>query len=417
MAKTTHIIGAGMAGLAAAVALAREGYAPIVYEAGPQAGGRCRSYHDKELDARIDNGNHLLLSGNPHVMRYLETIGALDTLEGPDEAIFPFVDLGTGERWTLRPSPGKLPWWLLDKSRRVPGTRAGDYLEPLKLAFAKPDATVAGTLDTKSTLYRRLWDPLSISALNTQSFEASANLFWTIIRETLGAGGKACVPLVPRIGLSESLIDPAIAYIESKGGSVRLHARVARLGFHDHDFVGAIEIAGGEIIELQSDTPVVLAVPAPVATTLLPGIDVPTQHRAIINLHYRIDLPARTPSFIGIVGGMAEWAFIKPGILSVTISAADHLSELPAESLAKTVWAELCQVYDLNQAMPKFRLVKEKRATFAATPGQLVHRPCAKTSFENMVLAGDWTDTGLPSTIEGAVKSGHTAAGLVLKNT
>ncbi len=416
MHKKAHIIGGGMSGLAAAVALAKKGYAPIVYESGPQAGGRCRSYHDKELDALIDNGNHLLLSGNPHVMRYLDTVGAIDTLEGPDAPLFPFIDLATGRRWDLRPSRGKLPWWLLDKNRRVPETRIRDYFEPIKLAFAKPDATVAQVLNPRSILYRRLWDPLSVSALNTQSAEASARLFWTIIHETLGAGGKACVPLVPKLGLSESLVDPAISYIDSKGGCVKLHSRIAKLSF-DQKTVSGIEIAGGQAIAIDAKTPVVLAVPAPVAAALLPGIDHPTQHRSIVNLHYRVDLPPRMPPFIGIVGGTAEWAFVKPGILSVTISAADHLADTPAESLAEMVWNELGHIYDLPLVLPKYRVVKEKRATFAATPDQLQHRPGALTNWKNLFLAGDWTDTGLPSTIEGSVKSGHTAAGLVLKNT
>ena len=359
MKGLVHIIGAGMSGLAAAVALARRGYTPIVYEGGPQAGGRCRSYHDKELDARIDNGNHLLLSGNPHVMRYLETIGALDTLEGPADPIFPFIDLATDQRWDLRPSRGKFPWWLFDKKRRVPGTKIVDYFEPLKLAFARRDATVAGTLDPGSILYRRLWDPLSISALNTQSDEASARLFWAIFRQTLGAGGKACLPLVPRLGLSESLVDPAIAYIEAAGGRVHLHSRIAQITVQDSHARG-LEIAGGETILLPRDTPVVLAVPAPVAQSLAPGIGGPTEHRAIINLHYKADLPPRMPPFIGIIGGTAEWAFVKPGILSVTISAADHLADLPAESLAESVWGDLRHIYALPEIMPKYRLVKEK---------------------------------------------------------
>ncbi len=416
MSKPVYIIGAGMAGLAAAVALARKGYAPQVYEAGPQAGGRCRSYYDKELDAKIDNGNHLLLSGNPHVMRYLSTVGARDTLVGPKQPLFPFIDLTTGERWELTPSRGKLPLWLFDARRRVPGTKARDYFEPLRLARARPEATVAETLDTSSVLYRRLWDPLCISALNTRSSEGSARLFWTIIRETLGAGGAACVPLVPKEGLSESLVVPAISYIERQGGQMHLQSRISRIVFHG-SAARAIEVSGGEIIPIAPGIPIVLAVTAPVAAMLLPGLTAPTEHRSIVNLHYKVDLPPRIPPFIGIVGGTAEWVFIKPGILSVTISAADHLADMSTESLGQMVWNDLSRIYDLPEQRPKLRIVKEKRATFAATPDQLKLRPNGKTRWENLFLAGDWTDTGLPSTIEGSVKSGHEAARLVIKNT
>ncbi len=123
--------------LSAAVRLAGEGRRVVLYEAARQAGGRCRSYHDPALGLTIDNGNHLLLSGNAAALDYLKRIGApADALEGPAQAEFPFADLATGERWTLRPNDGRLPWWILDARRRVPGSRARDYFAPLGI-FAR----------------------------------------------------------------------------------------------------------------------------------------------------------------------------------------------------------------------------------------------------------------------------------------
>src|SRR4051794_40196261 len=143
MAGVVHVAGAGLAGLAAAVRLADEGRRVVVHEAAPQAGGRCRSYHDPALDLTIDNGNHLLLSGNWAARDYLERIGApADALEGPEHAAFPFADLTTGERWTLRPNDGRLPWWVLDPRRRVPESRARDYVAPLGLLRAPAGARV-----------------------------------------------------------------------------------------------------------------------------------------------------------------------------------------------------------------------------------------------------------------------------------
>src|SRR6185437_12897324 len=122
-------------------------------ESAEHAGGRCRSYFDAELGIRIDNGNHLLLSGNRSAQTYLRLTGALATFTPPGEAAIPFVDLMGGQRWTLWPNRGRLPWWVLSRHRRVPGSRARDYLMALRLRDAPPDATVADTLDAGSMLY------------------------------------------------------------------------------------------------------------------------------------------------------------------------------------------------------------------------------------------------------------------------
>ena len=134
MPDTVHIVRAGMAGLAAAVALVREGRAAMVHEASGQAGGRCRSFVDAKLVCSIDNGNHLLLSGNASAMRYLRDTGSEGRLVGPARACFPFLDLRTGQRWRLQPSRGVVPWWILDPRRRVPDTRARDYFSAVRLA-------------------------------------------------------------------------------------------------------------------------------------------------------------------------------------------------------------------------------------------------------------------------------------------
>src|SRR6516165_9026144 len=160
-AGQAHVVGAGLAGLAAATALADAGRPVRLYEASGHAGGRCRSYFDAELGCRIDNGNHLLLAGNRAARDYLDRIGADATLDGPLDAVFSFVDASTGERWALRPNRGGLPWWIGSAARRVPGTRTADYLAALSLRWAAPAATVAEVLDVHRPLFRRLWEPLA----------------------------------------------------------------------------------------------------------------------------------------------------------------------------------------------------------------------------------------------------------------
>jgi hydroxysqualene dehydroxylase len=144
---------------------------------------------------------------------------------------------------------------------------------------------------------------------------------------------------------------------------------------------------------------------------LVPELQVPMESRAIINAHFRTDLPGPPYRYLGIINGTAEWIFLKPGIISTTTSAADRLIDAPAEDLARILWRDIAQAYRLNDEVPTvWRVVKEKRATFAATPSQLLRRPGPATRWRNLTLAGDWTDTGWPATIEGAIRSGFAAA-------
>ncbi len=407
-----HIIGAGLAGLSSAIRLTQDGHRVILHEAGPAAGGRCRSYFDKALGRRIDNGNHLLLSGNHAAMGYLETIGARDLLAGPRVAIFPFMDVNSGECWTVAPGAGRVPWWVLRRNTRVPGTTLLEYTQLLSLHAASANATVAQALDRCSALYRRLLEPLAVAALNTPPDAALARLFGAVVRETLMKGGRACMPLYPKVGLSETFIDPAMAWLGARGARLHTGRRVTALSLAEGRVVafdtteGPIQVATGEAV--------VLAVSAPVAQDLLPRQMVPDAFEAIVNVHFLIDAqPAGdvgVAGFLGLIGGTAEWIFIKPGIVSITISAANRLVDRTADDLAAAIWPEVRMALGLQGPMPKRRVVKERRATIAATAAQEARRPPARTPIVNLVLAGDWTATGLPGTIEGAVRSGHTAA-------
>ncbi|MDQ0391965.1 hydroxysqualene dehydroxylase HpnE [Labrys monachus] len=408
---TVHVVGAGLAGLSAATRLADRGWTVRLYEAAPQAGGRCRSYVDQALGTTIDNGNHLLLSGNQAALAFLDLVGARGQLVGPEHASFDFVDLRSGERWRLQPSAGRIPWWIFSKARRVPGSRPLDYLALLRLRFARHGATIGEAMACSGPLYERLWHPLLLAALNTEPPAASASLADAVIRNTLERGGAACRPLVARAGLSATFVDPALAFLDRHGAAVRFGsrlrsiafagARVERLEFAE----GAVDVAAGE--------QVVLAVPAPVAAQLLPGIETPVEHRAIVNGHFRIDVLPGAPPMIGVVGGEAEWVFTYPGRISTTTSGADRLIDQPREALAEILWRDAAAALGLHGPLPPWQIVKERRATFAALPREEARRPPAATRWTNLALAGDYTATGLPATIEGAVRSGVAAADVV----
>jgi squalene-associated FAD-dependent desaturase len=384
-----HVVGAGLAGLAAACILVESGREVVLHDAAKAAGGRARSYKDKTLNAVIDNGNHLLLSGNTAAMVYLRRIGSAQSLIGPAQAIFPFANSATGARWTIRLNDGRTPWWIFDRNRRVPGTKFLDYLPLLKLRKAGADDLVAPLLGGGREVYKNFLEPVAIAALNTMPEEASAAPLRAVFAETVERGGLSCIPRYPAVGLSETFIDPALDWLRERGVQIRLGRRVT---------------------SIDPTVPTVLAVPPWVAAKFLPDLPVPDAFESICNLHFKYRLDPGEAGFWGLVGGMAEWVFAKGEILSVTVSAANRYAEMDPDEIATKIWGELALVFGLPETMPVHRLVWEKRATFSCAPAQLAKRPPARTANPNLVIAGDWTDTGLPASIEGAIRSGNAAA-------
>jgi hydroxysqualene dehydroxylase len=412
MTGTVHIIGAGLGGLSAAVRLAPLGRRRVViHEATAFAGGRCRSYHDAAIGMTIDNGNHLLLSGNGAALAYLRDIGAEQRLIGPQRAEFFFADLKSGARWTLKFNDGRLPFWIFDRNSRVPGTRPLEYLSLARLLWARERQTVGEVIPCKGVLYERLVEPLILAALNIDPPDGSARLAAAIIRETLAVGGRACRPLIAREGLGPTLVEPALAFLKQHGVTLRLERQLRALSFAG----GRVETLdfGAETIALGADDAVILAVPPYAAAMLVRGLEVPNEFRAIVNAHFRIAPPADLPPILGVLNATTQWLFSFPGRVSVTISAGDRLIDTPREELAAAIWNEVARVAGLPAALPPWQIVRERRATFAATPAQDLKRPRAATNLPNLFLAGDWTDTGLPATIEGAIRSGNRAAQMI----
>lgn len=402
------VVGAGLAGLAAAASSAEAGLEVVVYEAAGHAGGRCRSYHDATLDCVIDNGNHLVLSGNPAVQSFLDLTGAGDVLAGPKTAEFSFVDLASGDAWHMRPNNGPLPWWIFASERRVPGTAAFDYAKLGTLLAAGPNAAIEDLIPCEGPLWERMLRPVLLAVLNTEPEKGSAKLAANVLKETMAKGGKAYRPRIAHPNLGAAFIEPAMKFLAEKRALVHFGQRLRRIVF-DGDKVIALEFPENTV-PVDDATRVVLAVPSWVAENLVPELVVPNAYCGIVNAHFKLAPPPEAPAMLGVIGGTAEWIFTFPDRISVTISAADWLAHREREDLARTIWADICKALHIEAALPVWQIVREKRATFAATPEQNALRPAAKTQWKNLVLAGDWTDTGLPATIEGALRSGFKAA-------
>jgi len=409
-----HIVGAGLAGLSTALHLAQATRNIAIYESASQAGGRCRSYFDRELGCRIDNGNHLVLSGNVIMRDYLMLAGAEETLAGPNDARFNFMDVRDGAQWTMAIGNGVIPWWLFSAKSRVPGTKIGDYLSVLRVMRAKPGETVAALTQHTGALYEKFWAPLCLAVLNTAPELGSAQLLGNVLSQSFAMGGRACRPLFPRHGMSETFVDPCLAKLQGVGITPHFGRRLQQIEFAEGR--ASVLHFGNMVIPLAPQDWVVLAVPAWVAQDLLPDLIAPNDFSSIINAHFRVDVPRKHPSFTGIIGGVAEWVFTRPGIASVTVSAAERYAAWSGTQLVTSIWQDVARTFALDPAtIPPHRMVKEKRATFAATPAQAARRPKARTNWQNVLLAGDWTQNELPSTIEGSIRTGLRAAQMITR--
>jgi hypothetical protein len=301
---------------------------------------------------------------------------------------------------------------MFDPRRRAPGTRASDYLSLVRLLWPAPGKTLGEIMACNGPVYERVMQPFLLAALNIDPREGASDLARAVVLETIAAGGHACRPYLAPQGLSVAFVEPALEFLRRHGGTVMFAHQLRRLVLSDGrvrglDFGDSTTVVG-------ADDAVVLAVPPYAAGALVPGLRTPDEYRAIINAHFRLPPPAIAP-MIGVLHGVAEWIFAFDDRISATISDAGRLLELPRDQIAQMIWQDVQRVADISTALPPWQLVRERRATFAATPAQNAKRPGAVTAWRNLVLAGDWTATGLPATIESAVRSGNRAADLVLQ--
>ncbi|WP_175778918.1 hydroxysqualene dehydroxylase HpnE [Burkholderia anthina] len=411
MPRTVHVIGAGLAGLSAAVELQRRGRRIVLHDAHAHAGGRCRSWFDGTLNTTLDSGLHQVFAGQPAMQRYLRAIGAADQLAGPALPEYAMVDVASQQRWTLRFGNGRWPSWLFDAAARAPGTTPFDYLVLASLAFARTGRSLAQTMRCDGVLWERWLRPFFLGALNVEPRHASAELARAALCGTFAAGGPGCRPLVARHGLGSAFVEPALRMLQHGGAQIRLNSRLDALEFGAHgNAVDAVAI-GGERIDLAPGDAVVLAVPPEVAQPLVPDLTAPDTFSAVVTAYFAVDTPAGSPLQTSVVNGVVDAVRAGGGPLAATIRDAGRWLDMPRDALARRIWEDVARVSGANpDTLPAWQLVVEPRAGFAAVPSQEMKRPAVRTRWTNLVLAGDWIATGLPATIEGAIRSGQLAA-------
>lgn len=406
-----HIVGAGLSGLAASIRCLDKGFRVSLYEATNHAGGRCRSFYDPQLKQIIDNGTHLILGGNPCVFEYLRAVGAVSLLK-PAPGALPFIDLASGEKWSLRPGNTKFPLWLFMPGRRIPGTRLVDYKAIKRLSAAGGEDTLTKFVDVSSVMFERFWDPLCTAVLNTDAKDGSAKLISRMLEMTVLKGPAFARPFLAPAGLSAALIEPGLSYLRKGKINLKFRKRLKSIDL-DHNRAGKMIFVDNTIALTQKDH-IILCLPPHQIRSLLPIIEVPTDTRPILNVHFGLTeehpLPEDAP-FMGIINGTSQWLFRRANILSVTVSNASVFVEKDTDELVNLIWREISHIISCpKMPLPNHRVVMEKRATISQTPEQNALRPDSVTKWKNLYLAGDWTNTGLPATIESAVQSGQIAA-------
>ena len=361
---TVYVIGAGIAGLSAAYTLTKAGVPVAVYEAAARAGGRCHSFFDKELNALIDNGTHLMLGANTALLKMLADCPTQTPLKS------------VGNTFTFYQKDGT----------------------PFQINTAKPLSALK--------YLKKLYPLLCESVMNTPAKQADTMMFLKTAMKCFGKKNGQIWLAYP--SLADSVITPVVTFLKGKNVPVFFGKTLNKIEKDKLIFSDGTEIA------LTEKDSVILAVSPSTAARLVNNVDsLPCQ--PITNIHFKTDvsLPDGLP-VIGLVGYTGHWVFSKNGVLSVTISAAEELlKKHPAEELANIVWRELQSVLNTDAPLPPYRVIVEQRATLLQTTAVDRRRPSALS--DSVVLAGDYTKTGLPCTIEGAVRSGITAAETVLK--
>ncbi len=442
------VVGGGFAGLSAATLLAERGARVLLLEARPYLGGRARSWVDPQTGSTVDNGQHLFLGCYRDTLLLLDRLGSRDRLNLQPRLSAPFVEPGGAVSVFALPPLPVFSWSLLAGLLRFPGLAFRERLGLLRVArevrrlSRRTAPAVAGQLDDLSVSSwlrslgqseradERLWHPLATAALNEDPGQASAAMFFPVLRELfLGGAGGARLG-VPRVGLSDLYADPAAHYLRARGCEVRLRAQVRGLIFERGRCAGVLLSDGARVPAPD----VIVAVPPDDLLEMLPSEVASDPFFAgcsrletspIVSIYLWFGSPVTDLPLAGLLGGQWQWIFSRRAFagggaagFGVTLvrSAARAFVEASRDMLVRRALDDLHRFFPASRraTLRHSLIIKEKRASMAPLRGSLALRPAWKTPQPGLHLAGDWTATGLPATIEGAVISGHACARQVL---
>ena len=432
--KTVAVIGAGWAGCAAAVELARRGIQVTLFESARELGGRARCVHAD--GKQLDNGQHILLGAYAETLRLMRMVGIdIDQvlLRLPLQMRYPPGSGGMDFMAARLPAPLHLIAALL----RAHGLTRDDKMALARFSTTArwmdwrldTDCSVAELLDRydqTERLTKLMWRPLCIAALNTPPERASAQVFLNVLRDSLGARRAASDMLIPRVNLTALFPQQAAAFVERHGGTVRCGTTVKHIerggnGWLCHISDGSFTKADAVIIATQPTHATTLLEQVP-GTTPLP----PFEYEPITTcyLRYSPEVRLAQPLFALIddanAGEWGQFVFDRghldgndAGLFAIVVSTSSGAIAAGNDTLAGQIALQLAKVFSLPElAHPKWvKVITEKRATFACTPGLV--RPSSATGMDGLFLAGDYVTGEYPATLEAAVRSGVGAVRLL----
>ena len=423
--KRCIVIGGGIAGLTSAAYLTKQNIKVTLLESSPKLGGRAYSFTEQKSNDVVDNGQHILMGCYSDTINFLKLISAKDNFIYQKSLLINFITQA-GEVVRLKSFTSLYPFNLLFALLNFKAITFTERLSLIRFVIKLPfishqklsDKNVRDWLKKEKqsdNTIKSLWEIIAVGALNTNIDKASAFMFREILMKIFFNGNFASTIILPKYGLSDSYVKNAKEYIESNGGEIKLSSSVKEFIISDNKIVG-IKIAD----EVYKDFDYVIsAIPFYAFNNIYPELfldeKIEFEYSSILNIHIWLRNNPMKEQFYGLIDSPVHWIFNKGNHINLVISDADYLIDKPAEEIYEMCVGELIKYTKLKESdFSRYKVLKEKRATFVPSNKIDYLRPSSNTKIANLFLAGDWTDTGLPSTIESAVKSGRTAAEYVL---